>query len=172
MRVSHVMAEVTLPDVVSETASLVDLGPRDDREGLQCIETDVAVPCQSGGDADAGVHRPRELLGKTDLDYFTHFTVDVLREGASQFGLMLLKFDTFMEVVGVNEHSPMQGWNARSAVVFPSDQVMKGDQIVLVNFEKDVHRFEAVFAEADRLFMVVRRPWWCHVAGRAKRGLA
>ena len=145
------------------------MGPNDDREGLQCIETEVAVPClQGGGDADTGAYRPREL---PDLDYFTYFPVDMLRGGAPWWGMGLLKFDTFMEVVEVRENSPVQDWNAHSAIVFPSDQVMKGDHIIIVNFEKDVTRFEAIFAEAERLLIIFRRPWWCHSRGRAKRAL-
>ena len=103
-------------------------------------------------------------------DDFAYFHVDVLKRGARTFGMNVKVCDGYHEVEYVHDNSPISDWNARTAKVFPSDQVRKGDQIVYVNHVKEVAGFAKAFEE-DRLFMIVRRPWWAHASGRAKRGM-
>ena len=109
-----------------------------------------------------------------DEDYFAYWCVDVKKNGAPAWGMKLQMRDTTcMRVMAVTEEdgSPIHEWNKRCLRVFPSDQVKVDDQIFRVNGETDPTCFQAILLEAQRVLMSVRRPWWCHRSGRAKRGL-
>ena len=58
-----------------------------------------------------------------------------------------------------------EDFNKLTAVVFPPDVIVEGDQIVHVNGENRVERFVEIFEKADRIFMVVRWRCW-FVAGQ------
>ena len=78
--------------------------------------------------------------------------MDVLKKNGS-YGLKVkaLHDDKAMEVLAAKPDS---------AVVFPPDVIVEGDQIVHVNGENRVERFVEIFEKADRIFMVVRRRCW------------
>ena len=89
------------------------------------------------------------------------FHVDVLKKNGS-YGLKVtaLHDDKAMEVLAVKPDSAMEDFNKRTAVVFPPDVIVEGDQIAHVNGENRVERFVEIFEKADRIFMVVRRRCW------------
>ena len=89
------------------------------------------------------------------------FHVDVLTKNGS-YGLWVkaLDDDKAMEVLAAKPDSAMEDFNKMTAVVFPPDVAVEGDQIVHVNGENRVERFVEIFEKADRIFMVVRRRCW------------
>ena len=90
-----------------------------------------------------------------------HFHVDVLKEtGAYGLRMKVLDDDNVMEALAVKAESPMAEYNRMTAIVFPPDVVVEGDQIVAVNHERRVERFVEVFEKADRIFMIVRKRCW------------
>ena len=89
------------------------------------------------------------------------FHVDVLKKnGGYGLGVKVLDDDKAMEVLAVKPDSAMEDFNKMTAVVFPPDVVVEGDQIVHVNGENRVERFVEIFEKADRIFMIVRRRCW------------
>ena len=60
-------------------------------------------------------------------DDFAYFHVDVLKRGARRFGMNVKVCDGYHEVEYVRDNSPISDWNARTAKVFPSGQVRKGE---------------------------------------------
>ena len=90
-----------------------------------------------------------------------HFHVDVLKKnGADGLRMKVLDDDKVMEALAVKPDSAMEDFNKMTAIVFPPDVVVEGDQIVHVNGEKRVERFVEIFEKADRIFMIVRKRCW------------
>ena len=84
------------------------------------------------------------------------FHADVLKKNGS-YGLRVkaLDDDKAMEALAVKPDSAMEDFSKMTAVVFPPDVIVEGDQIAHVNGENRVERFVEIFEKADRIFMIV-----------------
>ena len=89
------------------------------------------------------------------------FHVDVLKKSGG-YGLRekVLDDDKAMEALAVKPDSAMEAFNKMTAVVFPPDVVVEGDQIAHANGENRVERLVEIFEKADCIFMIARKRCW------------